>query len=76
MIYLDIDECLSSPCGLNTTCNNFPGFYNCTCGDGYIWYKNEKKCNISGMYTQLSTYNTDTEMNTKVPNALTVKTDL
>jgi hypothetical protein len=41
---LDIDECLTSVCGNETfnNCTNFPGFYKCACGEGYI--ENEKEC--------------------------------
>ena len=41
---LDIDECLSSPCGpkAQNNCTNFPGYHKCACGEGYAG--NEKKC--------------------------------
>ena len=32
--FVDIDECLSSPCG--QICTNTPGSYACTCSDGYL----------------------------------------
>ena len=31
----DIDECLSSPCDSNATCNNTGGSFTCTCVNGY-----------------------------------------
>ena len=35
---LDIDECVSFPCGsAKDNCTNFPGFYECTvCGQGLL----------------------------------------
>ena len=51
-VYLDIDECSSSPCGPNTkyNCTNLMGSYKCsTCAlQGYILDKVTKKC--GGMY--------------------------
>ena len=43
---LDIDECLSTPCHSDATCDDIEGSYTCTCkvgttGDGY---------NCTGMY--------------------------
>ena len=35
IISLDIDECLSSPCSLPSSCINKIGSYKCTCGKGY-----------------------------------------
>ena len=35
MKILDIDECLSSPCHGNATCNNIIGSYICHCSSGY-----------------------------------------
>ena len=32
---LDIDECASSPCDKNATCQNTFGSYVCTCNPGY-----------------------------------------
>ena len=31
----DIDECESTPCLNNATCNNYDGGYNCTCAAGF-----------------------------------------
>lgn len=33
--FLDINECLQNPCGLNTLCINTIGSYSCQCGEGY-----------------------------------------
>ena len=33
-IYLDINECLQSPCSKMTTCLNTKGSYSCQCNDG------------------------------------------
>ena len=32
----DIDECESTPCQNNATCNNLAGSFNCTCDTGYV----------------------------------------
>ena len=32
---VDINECLSSPCQNNGTCNNLSNKYTCTCAPGY-----------------------------------------
>ena len=40
---LDIDECLSSPCHNNATCNDTDGSYECTCDDGFTG--NGTECN-------------------------------
>ena len=31
----DINECLGNPCGLNATCTNLPGTFNCACNAGF-----------------------------------------
>ena len=31
----DINECLTLGCKANATCDNYDGFYNCTCDQGY-----------------------------------------
>lgn len=31
----DVDECVSSPCHSNATCNNTAGSYECTCNSGF-----------------------------------------
>ena len=36
VIILDIDECTSSPCSINSTCNNTVGSYSCICKNGFI----------------------------------------
>jgi hypothetical protein len=32
---VDVNECQSSPCGNNATCNNTGGSYNCSCIQGF-----------------------------------------
>ena len=32
---VDVNECLSSPCGNNATCNNTEGSFNCSCKQGF-----------------------------------------
>ena len=34
-VFLDSDECQSSPCHSNATCNNTNGSFICTCNSGY-----------------------------------------
>ena len=41
-MYLDINECLSSPCG--QTCTNTPGSFVCSCNDGYILDSDGTSC--------------------------------
>ncbi|XP_051882576.1 protocadherin Fat 4-like isoform X2 [Pristis pectinata] len=31
---LDIDECLTAPCGIHGTCLNYPGSFSCSCPEG------------------------------------------
>lgn len=31
----DINECLNSPCPMNSVCNNLKGSYGCSCRAGY-----------------------------------------
>ena len=42
VLYIDIDECLSSPCSSDMICNNTDGSYTCDCPDGTI--KNGSGC--------------------------------
>ncbi len=35
ILHLDIDECISSPCGNNSLCTNTNGSYECTCNPGF-----------------------------------------
>ena len=32
---VDVNECQSSPCGNNATCNNTEGSFNCSCIQGF-----------------------------------------
>jgi hypothetical protein len=32
---VDVNECLSSPCGNNATCNNTEGSFICSCKEGF-----------------------------------------
>ena len=36
LYHLDIDECSSSPCASNATCNDLIGRYECNCPPGYV----------------------------------------
>lgn len=36
-----MDECRSSPCGMNAQCNNLNGTYTCLCPEGYTGQSNE-----------------------------------
>ena len=40
---LDVNECLSSPCG--QTCTNTAGSYQCSCNDGYELDDDGRTCN-------------------------------
>src|SRR4029434_940093 len=35
LILIDVNECDWDPCGLNSTCSNTIGSYNCSCWRGY-----------------------------------------
>ena len=35
IVFLDIDECETSLCHFNASCNNTVGSYICTCNSGY-----------------------------------------
>ena len=35
IVFPDVDECQTSPCHSNATCNNTDGSYICTCNSGY-----------------------------------------
>jgi len=35
VFFIDIDECLSTPCDKNATCDNTDGSFTCTCNTGY-----------------------------------------
>ena len=34
-VFLDVDECQTSPCNYNAICNNTDGSYTCKCNSGY-----------------------------------------
>ena len=34
-VNLDINECKDSPCHQNATCTDRPGYYNCSCNEGF-----------------------------------------
>ena len=55
---LDIDECLSSPCGTypNISCTNFLGmYYECSCDEGFLLEETNKTC--IGMYAKIQVSN-------------------
>ena len=35
LFFLDVNECLNSPCHANATCKNIAGSHTCTCKSGY-----------------------------------------
>ena len=35
LLFIDIDECASTPCDKNATCDNTDGSFTCTCNTGY-----------------------------------------
>jgi len=35
VFFIDIDECASTPCDKNATCDNTDGSFTCTCNIGY-----------------------------------------
>ena len=35
IVFLDINECLTNPCGNNAACFNNPGSFSCQCAAGY-----------------------------------------
>ena len=47
-LYIDIDECLLSPCNSDMICNNTDGSYTCDCPDGTI--KNGADCDGNNFY--------------------------
>ena len=50
-VYIDIDECSSSPC--NHTCTNTVGSFVCSCNDGYELDDDGTTCN--GMFNIVRT---------------------
>ena len=43
LVYIDVDECTSSPC--DHTCTNNVGSFECSCNDGYVLDRDERSCN-------------------------------
>ena len=35
ILFLDVNECQSAPCGLNAKCTNTEGSYDCKCQSGF-----------------------------------------
>lgn len=46
---VDINECLSNPCGENSRCLNQPGYHQCVCNEGYV----REGAGCVGKYPQL-----------------------
>ena len=44
--FIDVDECLQTPCDQN--CTNTIGSFNCSCNNGYVLDEDGRSCN--GMY--------------------------